>query len=193
MQCSFWNTAPGVFLEPLFCLFLAVISYIDVQCSVDVMHASTNNAPNTDTRKTLYFVKNKKNFSHNSAAASRQCLQRIGAKLIKPPSPGKSKTGAWTSTTHPPPTLTGLVRPIFCTKKKTSIATFVTLLLLSLLRRNTAARGEEKKVSCRICSIVAYELLTFFQGRSVHLRVVMKNPFHCTDKKRNNSRTHQKK
>jgi hypothetical protein len=48
-------------------------------------------------------------------------------------------------------------------EKKTSVATFAILLLLSPLRRNTAARGEGKKVSRRICFIVAYQLLTFFQ------------------------------
>jgi hypothetical protein len=41
-------------------------------------------------------------------------------------------------------------------EKKASVATFATLLLLLPLRRNTAARGEEKKVGHRICLIVAY-------------------------------------
>ena len=43
-------------------------------------------------------------------------------------------------------------------KKKTSVTTFTTFLLLSPWRRNTAAQGgEEKKVSHHICLIVAFK------------------------------------
>jgi hypothetical protein len=48
--------------------------------------------------------------------------------------------------------------------KKNFRRNFATLLLLSPSRRNTAARGgEEKKVSHRICLIVAYQITNIFQ------------------------------
>ena len=84
VQCSKRNTAPGVILEPLFCLFFADISYTEVQCA---SQSSKNTPTPTNSQKNTQLCKKKqKKISHNSAA--RQCQQRSGAKPIKPPSPG---------------------------------------------------------------------------------------------------------
>ena len=69
-----------------FAFFFADISYTDVQCASQ--RSKNTPTPRPTAKKTLYSVKKQKKISHNSAAASRQCQQRSGAKPIKPPSPG---------------------------------------------------------------------------------------------------------
>jgi hypothetical protein len=118
-----------------------------------------------DTRKLLYSVKNQKKFlpqfcrcllamptkkwgKANKAALSR-LIEDGDVDIYDMSTANIDRVGA----AH------------FPHQKKTSVATFATLLLLLLWRRNTAVRGgEEKKVSRRICLIVAFESLTFVQS-----------------------------